>query len=56
MELYPGDLLKRASLPIFGVQWHPERMCLDNAREDTVSGLSIFEYFVSICREKRDEN
>ena len=50
------EAIEHTSLPILGVQWHPERMCLDNAREDTVSGLSIFEYFVSICREKRDEN
>lgn len=49
------EAIEHTSLPIFGVQWHPERMCLDNAREDTVSGLSIFEYFVSVISKKRDE-
>jgi len=33
--------------PVFAVQWHPERMCLDNARTDTEDGLKIFEYFIS---------
>lgn len=33
-------------LPVYGVQWHPERMCLKNAREDTVSGFELFEFFV----------
>ena len=31
---------------IAGVQWHPERMCLKNKREDTVSGLKLFEAYV----------
>lgn len=26
------------SLPVWCVQWHPERMCFDYAREDTVDG------------------
>lgn len=34
-------------LPVYGVQWHPERMCLKNARPDTVDGLKIFEYFIN---------
>lgn len=33
-------------LPIMGVQWHPERMCLKNARPDTVDGLKLFDYFI----------
>ena len=37
------------SLPVFAVQWHPERLVnLENA--DTVNGLKIFEYFVSLCK------
>ena len=34
-------------LPIYAVQWHPERMCLKNARTDTVDGLKVFAYFVN---------
>ncbi len=33
-------------LPVFGVQWHPERMCLKNARKDTADGLPVFRFFV----------
>lgn len=32
---------------IAAVQWHPERMCLKNEREDTVSGLELFEAFLN---------
>lgn len=38
------------SLPIFGVQWHPERMCCSHKREDTVDGIEIFKYFIELCR------
>lgn len=31
--------------PYIGVQWHPERMCLEKAREDTVDGLGVFTCF-----------
>ena len=33
--------------PIYAVQWHPERMCLANARTDTEDGLEVFKYFIS---------
>lgn len=36
-------------LPIYCVQWHPERMCLNNARTDTVDGLKVFAYFINRC-------
>lgn len=35
-----------SSYPYIGVQWHPERMCLANEREDTVNGLAVFQYFM----------
>ncbi len=38
-------------LPIFGLQWHPERMCFENKREDTVDGSLVFEFFVQLCKE-----
>ena len=40
------EAVYHTELPIYGVQWHPERMCLNNAREDTVDGLRVFEYFL----------
>ena len=36
------------SYPYIGVQWHPERMCLEKARTDTVDGLAVFQYFLSL--------
>ena len=38
------------TLPIFGVQFHPERMCFSQKRDDTVDGAKIFEYFIGLCR------
>ena len=38
------------SLPIFAVQWHPERTTLERARPDTVDGGKIFEYFANLCK------
>lgn len=42
-------------LPLFGVQWHPERMCFARRREDTVDGALIFEYFIKMCEKNREE-
>ena len=38
--------IRHESLPVWAVQWHPEKMCLRFAREDTVSGLPILKKFV----------
>lgn len=35
-------------LPVYGIQWHPERMCGCFKRKDTVDGLEIFRYFIGI--------
>jgi len=32
--------------PVWAVQWHPERMCLQHARTDTEDGLKLFKWFV----------
>lgn len=37
--------LSHTSLPIIGLQWHPERMCFLNSRSDTADGRYIFKYF-----------
>ena len=49
------EAFEHESLPIFGVQWHPERMCFSQRREDTVDGAPIFKYFVELCREIKSE-
>ncbi len=45
------ESMHHESLPIYGVQWHPERMCLEHAREDTADGLPVLEFFRSLCGE-----
>ena len=44
------EAIEHMTLPIIGVQWHPERMCLDEKRGDTISGLAMFECFVELCK------
>ncbi len=36
-------------LPIYGVQWHPERMCFAHARPDTVDGSKVLGFFLAEC-------
>ena len=37
------------SRPLLCVQFHPERMCLDHRRADTVDGFPIFQKFLQMC-------
>jgi len=39
---------RHRELPIWSVQWHPERMCLSHARKDTVDGGALFRWFFSL--------
>lgn len=47
-----AEAIEHTSLPIIGVQWHPERMCFEHRREDTVDGAKIIEHFVHLCEKK----
>lgn len=38
------------TIPIWAVQWHPEKMCLRFARPDTVDGLPLIRRFVQLCK------
>ena len=38
--------LSHEYLPVLGVQWHPERMCFEYQRSDTVDGSLVFDYFL----------
>ena len=44
------EAIQHEKLPVFGVQWHPERMCFDAKRNDTVDGAEIIKAFIDICR------
>ncbi len=37
--------------PILSLQWHPERMCYDCLREDTVDASKVFLYFKKLCEQ-----
>lgn len=39
------------TLPILGVQWHPERMCFSKARPDAVDGAAVFRLFRSLLEK-----
>ena len=43
------EAIHHAILPVYSVQWHPERMCLEWEREDTVNGLPVLEFFSRVC-------
>lgn len=43
------EAFEHVKLPVFGVQWHPERMCFSERREDTVDGSLIFRHFLEVC-------
>lgn len=43
--------IEHESLPILGVQWHPERMCFRKQRSDTADGSEIFKYFIRLCQQ-----
>ena len=44
------EAMVHESLPIFSVQWHPERMCFAHARPDTVDGALVFSHFLTQAR------
>lgn len=45
------EAIMHKELPIFAVQWHPERMCFLEKRNDTVDGAELFNYFIEICKK-----
>lgn len=40
-------------LPIWGVQWHPERMCGRYQRADMTDGSKVLRFFIEQCRKQR---
>ena len=49
-----AESLHHRELPIYAVQWHPERMCLKYERTDTVNGLEVFRFFQNIVESSRN--
>ena len=50
-EDHVPESMHHSSLPIYSVQWHPERICLDHARAEAVDGLEDFRFLYSLCME-----
>ena len=44
------EALAHETLPILGVQWHPERQSFAMRREDAVDAAPVFDYFLSQVR------
>lgn len=38
------------TLPIIGVQWHPERMCFSHKEKDVADGSILLSHFLKLCR------
>ncbi|MBQ8868202.1 MAG: gamma-glutamyl-gamma-aminobutyrate hydrolase family protein [Oscillospiraceae bacterium] len=47
------EAFEHTSLPVFAVQFHPERMCCSERRPDTANGAPIFEYFINLCKKQK---
>ena len=45
-----AEAIEHGTLPVIGVQWHPERMSFRRRRADTVDGAPLFAYFLSTVR------
>ena len=42
--------MEHETLPVWSVQFHPERMCFGHRRSDTVDGSAVFRFFLKRCR------
>ena len=50
------ESMHHESLPVYSVQWHPERMCLALERSDMVNGLPVLRFFASCCGAEQEEH
>ena len=48
-----AEALQHDTLPIWSVQFHPERMGFAHRREDTVDGEALFRFFLERCAERK---
>ena len=44
------EAYEHKSLPIIAVQWHPERLVLQEKRRHAVDGNKLFSHFVDMCK------
>ena len=48
-----AEALHHESLPVYAVQFHPERMCFSHRRDDTVDGSVLLRYFLDVCEAEK---
>ena len=48
------EAIEHVTLPIFSVQWHPERICFKNKKEGVSDGAEIIKYFIDLCEKYRN--
>ena len=48
-----AEAMEHEHLPVYGVQWHPERMCFDFARPETGDGSKLLAWFLSVCQKNK---
>ena len=46
------EAMEHDSLPVWSVQWHPERMCFKHRRNDTADGSLVLRFFLDQCRSR----
>jgi putative glutamine amidotransferase len=46
------EACRHRNAAVYSVQWHPERMCFEHTRTDTVDGAGILRWFVKIAAEQ----
>ncbi len=44
------EAVSHTDLPLFAVQWHPERLCGKHQREDAVDGAPLLGHFIALCQ------
>lgn len=47
------EALEHDSLPLWSVQWHPERMCFIHRRDDTADGSLVLRFFLDQCLSRK---
>ena len=47
------EALEHDSLPVWSVQWHPERMCFNHRRDETADGSLVLQFFLDQCLSRR---
>ena len=48
------EAMEHETLPVWCVQFHPERMCFKHQRDDTVDGSLLFRFFLDQCKRKSE--